>query len=531
MIGMMPHPSQPWAKRLGTDTRSDTASEEVERTSRFPLLTILCHPSPHRVGEQAWLTDLEEGRSVAVSRVEPAFAPVGGDESFPLADPRLSRHALRIVPRPDALVLEAPTGGKRPEVDGEPLEGRREVPLAALDTGVVILYGSRVALLLHRATPTVTPPPDFGLVGHSDAILRLRRQIAAVADLTVPVLLRGESGTGKELVAQAIQRHSPRRDRPFHSLNMAALAPNLAAAELFGAVKGAYSGADRPRAGSFRESDGGTLFLDEIGEAPPEVQALLLRALESGEIQPVGTERTTRVDVRILAATDANLEEAGRQGEFKSPLLYRLQGYEIRVPPLRERREDLGRLFFHFLREELRQVGEEDRLREPGPLDRAYVPAALPAAMVRHSWPGNVRELRNAVRRLVVAGRGEERLPVGDWLQVPTQEAPIRAAAETPTPARTGYRDPSDLKEGELRRALRQHRFNLRATAEALGLSRGSLYALIEKTPEIRKAVDLDRNTIQQSLDRFDGSLQTAAEALEVSTQGLKRRMKDLGLR
>src|SRR6185436_13729067 len=185
--------------------------------------------------------------------------------------------------------------------------------------------------------------------------------------------LRGETGTGKELLARAIHQASSRRAAPYFALNMAAIPASLAAAELFGAAKGAFTGADRRRVGYFGRAQGGTLFLDEIGELPADLQPLLLRVLENGEIQPVGGEETLRVDVRILAATDANLESAIEEGRFRAPLFHRLSGYELRLPSLRERRDDIGRLFIHFLRQELAALGEADRLADPGPEGRPWL--------------------------------------------------------------------------------------------------------------------------------------------------------------
>ena len=172
-----------------------------------------------------------------------------------------------------------------------------------------------MALLLHRLPSVLEREPErFGLTGDSAALVLLCREIRRVSTVATPVLLRGETGTGKELVARAIHTSGPRRARPYLAVNLGALPPALAAAELFGAARGAFTGADRSRSGHFERADGGTLFLDEIGEAPPEVQILLLRALESGEIQPVGSEAPLRVDARIVAATDADLEPRSRRG-------------------------------------------------------------------------------------------------------------------------------------------------------------------------------------------------------------------------
>ncbi|WNZ66047.1 sigma-54 factor interaction domain-containing protein [Myxococcus sp. MxC21-1] len=220
---------------------------------------------------------------------------------------------------------------------------------------------------------------DLGIVGHGEGIHRVREDIIRVADLAVPVLIRGETGTGKELVARAIHASGPRRAGPFVSVNLGALAKELVAAELFGAQRGAYTGASRDREGYFRAAEGGTLFLDEVGEAPPEVQAALLRVLETGEIYPVGGHTPVPVDVRLVSATDAHLEARIQERTFKAPLLHRLAGFEILVPPLRERREDVGLLFLHFARQELEAMGEGGQLTSADPRAEPGCPRPWPS--------------------------------------------------------------------------------------------------------------------------------------------------------
>ncbi|HEY4574547.1 MAG TPA: sigma-54 factor interaction domain-containing protein, partial [Thermoanaerobaculia bacterium] len=320
---------------------------------RVPALTILAHPSPERVGERVLLPALGSGRAVPLSRLSPLFAQPGDPAARPLADPHLSRTPVHLVPgeRPGSVRLLS-EGGGRIELFGA--RAADEVSAAEIERGVVLLLAHRVALLLHLLPPFLQPETErFGLIGDSAALVLLRREIQRVSTVATPVLLRGETGTGKELVARAVHDAGPRRDRPYLALNLGAVPPALAAAELFGAARGAFTGADRRRAGHFERADSGTLFLDEVGEASPEVQVLLLRALESGEIQPVGSEAPLRVDVRVVAATDADLETAAAQGRFRAPLLHRLRGFEIRLPPLRQRRDDVGRLLLAFLRQEL----------------------------------------------------------------------------------------------------------------------------------------------------------------------------------
>jgi two-component system nitrogen regulation response regulator GlnG len=430
--------------------------------------------------------------------------------------------------------------------NGAPVDSEAAFSAAEVERGVVLLLAGHVALLLHRFRPVFPDSlPRYGLVGLSDSLLDLCRQIARVADLHVPVLLRGESGTGKELAAAALHRASSRRDRPFLALNVGALPGSLAAAELFGATRGAYTGAEHARRGYFRRAHGGTLFLDEIGETPPEVQPLLLRALESGEIQPLGSEETARVDVRVLAATDADLEQAVAAGRFRAPLLHRLGGYAIRLPALRERRDDIGRLFVHFLREELAAVGEERRLTDPGPDAQPWPPVAWIARLAAAPWPGNVRQLRNVARSLAIDSRGtgpmetqmpsvledlrqEEKSPSGA-LSVrtagPPADLPIASA-----PARAIFRSPQDVSEEELLAALAANDWKPGATARQLGISRPSLYFLLDAFPSTRKAMDLSSEEIAAAGQRCGGRLREMAAMLHVSEAGIRRRMKQLGL-
>ncbi len=542
-------PSNTWLNQLETETRSRTRARADLPQLRVSGLTVLWHADPERVGEHVALPELTTGREAQLSRLTPLFAPMGGGDARPLAEPRLSRSPILLVPRPDGgLVVDARATRTHLQIAGEAVSDSREVSSDEIQRGVVLLLGERVALLLHETRPSTERPPRLGMIGESPAMLRLRREIQRVANLEMHVLLRGESGTGKELAARAIHEASSRRRGPFLAVNIAAVPPTLAAAELFGSAKGAFSGADRRRPGYFQRAAGGSLFLDEIGDTPAEVQVQLLRVLESGEVQPVGAEVPQPVDARVIAATDADLETATAEGRFKGSLLHRLSGYEIFLPPLRRRRQDIGRLFVHFLRQELETLGEAHRLAHLGPRARPWVPAELVARLAAYDWPGNVRQLRNVVRQLAVASRGAPEVVVDSRLQAlltsKAATAEPRAARRedagsadaadrsAPSPKREAvYREPGDIGETELLEALRAHAFQPRATAEALGISRTSLYALIDRCPKIRKASELSRDEIEAAAERCDGRLGDMAAKLEVSAQGLKRRMKSLGLR
>ena len=518
-------------------------------------LTLLCHPDLRRVGERALLRELSEGRPSAVSRLQPEFSPPWEGRGRPLADRRMSRSPLWIAPvgegtgvRLDARDCPTPI-----LADGVPVQGIQTVSEEALNRGVVLELSSRSVAVLHRITPSLQRPMDpFGLVGHSDAVASLRQRILQVADLDLPVLLRGETGTGKELAARAIHLASRHRGGPFVSVNMGAVPPSLAVSELFGAVKGSFTGAVRDQPGYFQRAHEGSLFLDEIGETPNEVQPMLLRALESGEIQRVGSTAPLKVEVRLIAATDADLEGAVEQGRFRAPLLHRLAGYEIVLPPLRERRDDFGRLLVHFLRVELRSVGQEEVLLLPRDNDEPWLPAPVVARLARHPWPGNLRQLRNIARELAVCSRGfpiaqlgpqvERLLREVDGTATPDHGTPMpaiqpphppaasdsRARSEPGTPV--SYRSPAEVSPEELLAALRANRWEIKPTATQLGISRPSLYLLIEKLPGLRKASELSRAEILEARDACGGSLEAMVDLLEVSKPALLQRMKRLGL-
>jgi two-component system response regulator HydG len=237
------------------------------------------------------------------------------------------------------------------------------------------------------------------VIGRSKAMMGVLDIVERVADSPMPVLITGETGTGKGLVARALHAESSRSNGPFVALNCAALPEQLLESELFGHLKGAFTGATQNRAGLFVEAKGGTLFLDEIGELAPALQPKLLRALESGSVRPVGSEKERAVDVRIIAATNRDLQAAAKDGRFREDLRYRLDVVTIEVPPLRHRREDIVDLITHFL--------EAAKARHPRSPVRAISVLALDR-MLRHGWPGNVRELENTVERVVMLGKSEE---------------------------------------------------------------------------------------------------------------------------
>jgi two-component system, NtrC family, response regulator HydG len=257
-------------------------------------------------------------------------------------------------------------------------------------------------------------PPD-GLVGASPPVREVQRMIDAVAYSATTVLITGESGTGKELVARALHGRSPRKSQPFVALNCGALTETLLESELFGHIKGAFTGAQRDQKGLFDAADGGTIFLDEIGDIPLSTQVRLLRVLQEGEIKRVGSADSVKVDVRVLAATHRDLPKLVKSGRFREDLFYRLNVINIPLPPLRERAEDVPLLAHHFLRRYADRLGKRVKTLTPEALE----------LLCGYRWPGNVRELENAVERAVVLCRGDAVTPADLPPAVTGRTAPL----------------------------------------------------------------------------------------------------------
>ena len=313
-----------------------------------------------------------------------------------------------------------------------------------------------------------------GLIGDSPALREVQELVARAAPTDVTVLVTGESGTGKELVARALHAGSRRARRAFLALNCAALPAELAEAELFGHVKGAFTGAGRDREGLFEAADGGTLFLDEVGDLAPAAQAKLLRVLETREVTRVGDTRAQAVDVRVIAATNRPLAALERDGRFRADLRYRLEVLTIALPPLRNRREDVLPLAVHFLaRAAELQSRRALALSEPAR-----------AALLAHDWPGNVRELRNAMERALVVAAGPT-IELADLPQaVSRSEAPPRSADAftAALPLGEARRRAHDSFDREyLEAALARHDGNVSRTAQALGVHRQSLQKMLRR--------------------------------------------------
>lgn len=308
------------------------------------------------------------------------------------------------------------------------------------------------------------------LIGAGPAMETMRRLIAKVGPTESTVLIRGETGCGKELVAQALQRASLRADKPMVAINCGALPENLIESELFGHCRGAFTGADVARTGLFEVADGGTVFLDEIGELPAAVQAKLLRVLETGDIRRLGDNQTVHVDVRVICATHRDLEKMVEEGTFREDLMFRINTFEVVVPSLRERVEDIPTLAEHLLR----------RHRSDGVDGKRFTDEAI-ALLRSHQWPGNVRELANVVEHAAILC---ESLPI-DASDLPRDFGRRKL--------RKPLRDslPLNLKELEavaIQRALEKHDGNKAAAAEELGVALKTLYNRLNAAEDLRQA-------------------------------------------
>jgi DNA-binding NtrC family response regulator len=320
---------------------------------------------------------------------------------------------------------------------------------------------------VRRLRQQIREQRGFGtLVGRSPQMARVAEMISRVAKTDTTILIEGESGTGKELVARAIHAESPRADRPFVAINCGALPETLLESELFGHVKGAFTGATATKKGLFEEADRGTLFLDEIGDTSPAIQIKLLRVLQEREIRRVGSNAPIKIDVRVLAATHRSLEALVKEGRFREDLLYRLNVVTIPVPPLRERREDIPLLAAHFLE------GAAKRLGKP-------VPTLSQEAMnllLEYPWPGNVRQLENAIERALLLATRETIFP-GDF---PPTVLGTGSAGEPGRPSSKLTRL-EDVEREHILRTLDELGWNQARAAEALGIGRNTLWRKLKE--------------------------------------------------
>ena len=383
-----------------------------------------------------------------------------------VADPEL----VVVMITAHAGVQVAVTAMKHGATDFVSKPWRNERLLATVRTAAALRRSRRAVATERGKVATIAAPAGGGtspLLGAAPAMARVHSLIARAAPTDANVLVLGENGTGKELVARALHAASRRAERVMVTVDLGAVAEDLIDSELFGHVKGAFTDARSDRIGRLQAADGGTLFLDEIGNLPLRLQPKLLTALEQRQVTPVGANKPVAIDIRVIAATNLSPERLHDEAHFRQDLLFRLNTVEIRLPPLRERREDIAVLADHYVEIYAR------RYDRPAP----RVSPAARAALEAHDWPGNVRALRHAVERAVILAPG----PVLDAEDFSLGAPPRIAASAVVTPAAADDLNLDRVERRLVEEALRRHGYNISLAAQELGLSRAALYRRMEK--------------------------------------------------
>ena len=415
----------------------------------------------------------EEGyRPEAVASAEEALVIVdrGGvdivlmDIWLPGMDGMEALERLQASPRPPVVVMITGHGNIETAVRATKLGAFDfiEKPLS-LEKIIVVIKNSMARLRLEEENRRLRAELEqrYQVIGESVPMKALRQQIAVTAPTNGRVLIYGESGTGKELVAHALHVASRRNNQPFVEVNCAAIPEELIESELFGHIKGSFTGASEDKTGKFQKADGGTLFLDEVGDMSLKTQSKVLRVLEEQRFEPVGSNAAVKVDVRVIAATNKKLEEEIARGSFREDLFYRLNVIPFSVPPLRERPEDIPILARFFLSEFSSAYGRRTKELSSAALD----------VLMRYPWPGNVRELRNLIERLVI---------ICPQQRIEPQHLPpevFRGAARSPQqPYSTLHEARSAYEREFILRKLQENQWNMTHTAAALGLERSHLY-------------------------------------------------------
>ncbi|MEL6758823.1 MAG: sigma-54 dependent transcriptional regulator [Myxococcota bacterium] len=400
----------------------------------------------------------------------------------------LLEHLLRVQPRAEAIVV---TGHGTIQTAVQALQqGAYDFlckPIDDLDSAVRRIESAVERKRLKEVNANLRSRldafgPETELIGASRSIEQVKKLVEQIANSTAPVLISGESGTGKELVARALHSRSNRRKTPFIAVNCAAMSESLIDSELFGHEKGAFTGAVGSHKGLFEAADQGVLFLDELGDVPPQTQVKLLRALQENEIRPVGSTRSRKIDVRIIAATNVDLERAMRAGTFREDLYYRISTFRVVLPPLRERRDDVPLIAQHLLDKFAKRVGNQCK---------TFSDDAM-SSLVAYDWPGNVRELNNAVEHAATLSAAEvisaDRLP--SFVNSNVSSRSIRSATVTSAVGSISSRPFSEARYQLV------EEFELRYLKDLLGSTEGNL-------SEASRRSGIDRSNLRRMLKRY----------------------------
>jgi len=362
------------------------------------------------------------------------------------------------------------------------------------------------------------------LIARGPAMEQVIRLGKRAAQSNIPILIEGESGVGKEVIASAIQGESERAGKPFVTVNCGAIPENLVESILFGHEKGAFTGATEKHGGKFQEASGGTLFLDEIGELPLDMQVKLLRALQQGEVDPVGSRKPVKVDIRLISATNRDLIQMVKEGRFREDLYYRLNVFPIHVPPLRERKEDIPDLVAHFIRRLAAEEGKQVVGIAPGAL----------AMLCAYDWPGNVRQIENTIFRAIVLCDGNM-LHVSDFPQIASMvegygEEAARAVAPAPqiAPQIAHAAPPRAIPAGSVPATPPRESRNTLAEFARSNFSDG--ISVTDAAGNVRKLEDIEAEMIRLAIEKYKGHMTEVARRLGIGRSTLYRKVRDLGL-
>lgn len=516
---------------LDTDpTLTSPLSTLSQDASPLLGLTIIWHPDASRIGEQCIAGS---GAGVLeLSRFLPLFRHPGA-EGLALGHGSISRDPVRLVRDAENGLRIIPSGSRMVlELNGEEIHAAQSLSFDQIESGQILGLGRTILLCLHWMRCLPKNNPVAGLLGVGSSAIMARDQIRQVAATDLPVLLLGETGTGKEIAARAIHALSRRAALPMVTVNMAALNESLAAADLFGALKGAYTGAQTARKGLFGEAEGATLFLDEIGNTPASVQPMLLRVLEGGDYRPLGAQQDQHSTARLIAATDQDLDS----DSFNQALLRRLESFVIHLPPLRARREDIGVLLQHLLQTNLQTNALALNL-----------PHSLITEFARYDWPGNIRQLAHVFKRVMLAlqmgevpqfeslvkispGRITNSFMSSAVLNAHSALAAVPQAAPLAAPGLAVRKKLTELSEMEVLQAMEQNDWYIQAAAQQLGISRPSMYKLLETHSQIRRVEQIDQEEIRRALEASGGDVERCAALLKTPSEALRRHLRGLGL-
>lgn len=548
-------------------TLTSPMAAQLQHDRPLLAMSIAWHPETQRIGAQYVAS--HHDWNLELSRFVPSFNKPNED-ALPLGFSGVSREPLRFKrDEQEGIQLSIPNSRMAVEINGVEMTGSCYLSYEQIEDGVVIGLGRTVLICLHwmKSVPRNNAVPGF--IGIGQAALSTRDLIrqAALSDNTV--LLLGETGTGKEVAAKGIHSLSKRANKPMVCVNMATLNESLAAADLFGAAKGAYTGAQQSREGYFGQAEQGSLFLDEIGNTPQPVQAMLLRVLESKEYRPVGAVRDLSTTARLITATDQNLYDAG----FNQALLRRLEHFVIPMPALRQRREDIGPVLIDYLQ------------RKNVAIAHQAMPFDFISDILNFDWPGNIRQLCNIIERYLVAQQMGERPNLNQYIAVnvnhpsrrlsdtprsisaisstasPNPQAAsigvtnsaissvtnsVTNSATPPTTTATTIVSPNtaseksngiiprsrlkDLSHDDILNAMERNAWTIQYAAQDLGISRPSMYKLLESHPEIRRIEQIAQEDIRQAWEESQNNVERCASRLRTPNEALRRHLKGLGL-